>query len=44
MGALRQVAGETAVAVVSRVTDGQADVSRVDEAVGSLLAERGLAA
>ncbi len=44
MGALRQVAGETAVAVVSRVTDGQADVSRVDEAVGTLLAERGLAA
>ena len=44
MSALRQVAGETAVAVVSRLTDGQADANRVDAAVGTLLAERGLAA
>lgn len=44
MGALRQVAGETALAVVSRLTDGHADAGRVDAAVGTLLAERGLAA
>ncbi len=44
MGALRQVATETASAVVARLTDGQADAQRVDEAVRDLLAERGLAA
>ena len=44
MGALRQVAGETAVAIVARLTDGHADPHRVEAAVVELLAERGLAA
>ena len=44
LGALRQVAGEAASAVVARVTDGYADPPRVEAAVGALLAERGLAA
>ncbi len=44
MGALRQVSTETASAVVARLTDGQADEHRVDQAVRDLLAERGLAA
>ena len=44
MGALHQVATETASAVVARLTDGHADEHRVDQAVRELLAERGLAA
>ena len=44
MGALHQVSTETASAVVARLTDGQADAQRVDQAVRDLLAERGLAA
>lgn len=44
MGALRQVATETAEAVVARLTDGHADQARVAHAVDTLLAERGLAA
>ncbi len=45
MGALRQVAAEAAVAVVSRLTDGRYhDEHRVQEAVGAILAERGLPA
>lgn len=44
MGALREVATETAQAVVARLTDGQADHYRIDAVVGDLLAERGLAA
>ncbi len=44
MGALRQVATETASAVVARLTDGHSDEHRVDQAVRDLLAERGLAA
>ncbi len=44
MGALRQVATDTASAVVARLTDGHADDHRVDQAVRDLLAERGLAA
>lgn len=44
MGALRQVASETAAAVVARLADGYEDPQRVDAAVGALLAERGLAA
>ena len=45
MGALRQVATETAVAVVSRLTDGRYnDEDRVQASVGAILAERGLPA
>jgi F-type H+-transporting ATPase subunit b len=44
MAALRQVATETAHAVVARVAGGAADESRVSDAVGRVLAERGLAA
>jgi F-type H+-transporting ATPase subunit b len=44
LGALREVATETAQAVVARLTDGHADHTRIDAAVGDLLAERGLAA
>ena len=44
MGALRQVATETAQAVIARLTDQPADVPRVAQAVGDTLAERGLAA
>ena len=44
-GALRQVATETAVAVVARLTDGRLmDEHRAHEAVGAILAERGIAA
>ncbi len=44
MGALRQVAAETASALVSRLTNGRyADENRVRESVGAILAERGLA-
>ena len=43
MGAVRQVAAETASALVARLTSGRADAHRVDEAVGQVLAERGLA-
>ena len=43
MGALPQVAGETAVAVVTRLTGKAPDTARVDAAVGALLAARGLA-
>ena len=37
-------ATDTAAAVVARLTDGHADATRVGQAVGSILAERGLAA
>ena len=43
MGALRQVATETASAVVARLTGAAPDERRVDTAVGDLLARRGLA-
>ncbi len=43
MGALRQVAGETATAVITRLTGNAPDSARVDAAVGSLLAARGQA-
>jgi F-type H+-transporting ATPase subunit b len=42
MGALREVATETAVAVVSRLIGAQADIYRVQEAVSHELADRGL--
>ena len=44
MGALGQVATETAIAAVARLTNGHADDRRVQQAVGAILAERGLAA
>ena len=45
MGAMRQVATETAVAVLARLTDGRVmDDHRVQDAVGTILAERGIAA
>ncbi len=37
MGALRQVAGETAIAVVTRLTGHVPDAARVDQAVDSML-------
>lgn len=43
MGALQQVAGETAVDVIARLTGTQADRGQVDKAVGGILAARGLA-
>ena len=43
MGAVRQVASETAALLVARLTSGHADAHRADEAVGQVLAERGLA-
>ncbi len=43
LGSIGQVATETAVAVVERLT-GHADEARVQQAVGAILAERGLAA
>ena len=43
MGALRQVAGETAAVVVTRLTGVQASQPSVDAAVGAALAARGLA-
>jgi F-type H+-transporting ATPase subunit b len=42
MGALREVATDTATAVVSRLMGGQADAERVREAVSRTLADRGL--
>ena len=42
MGALRDVATDTALAVVSRLIGGQADAQRVQEAVSRELADRGL--
>jgi F-type H+-transporting ATPase subunit b len=42
MGALRQVAGETAVDVIVRLTGTAADRGQVDQAVGNVLAARGL--
>ena len=42
VGAVRHVASATASARVARLTSGQADQHRVDEAVGQVLAERGL--
>ena len=44
MGALRQVATETAMAVVGRLTDGHTDETRVSDAVGRVLSDRGLPA
>jgi len=41
MGALRQVAGDTATAVITRLTGKTPDSARVDAAVGTLLAARG---
>jgi F-type H+-transporting ATPase subunit b len=43
LGALRQVATETAAEVVARLTERPADPARVAEAVGAVLAERQLA-
>jgi F-type H+-transporting ATPase subunit b len=43
MGALRQVAGETAVDVIVRLTGATADRNQVDQAVGNVLTARGLA-
>jgi F-type H+-transporting ATPase subunit b len=43
MGALREVATETAVAVVSRLIGGEADTYRVQTAVSQVLEDRGLA-
>jgi F-type H+-transporting ATPase subunit b len=43
MGALREVATDTAVAVVSRLIGADADTTRVEAAVGQVLADRGLA-
>jgi F-type H+-transporting ATPase subunit b len=43
MGALRQVAGETAGEVISRLTGATPDAAQVDQAVGGVLAARGLA-
>ena len=40
MGALRQVASETASAVVSRLTGQSADPARIDAAVGDVMAAR----
>ena len=42
MGALRQVAGDTATEVVSRLTGAPASPVSVNAAVGSALAARGL--
>ncbi|HBK06487.1 MAG TPA: F0F1 ATP synthase subunit B' [Acetobacteraceae bacterium] len=42
MSAIRQVATETAVTVVSRLTGATPDAAQVDSAVGSALAARGL--
>jgi F-type H+-transporting ATPase subunit b len=42
MGALREVATDTAVAVVARLIGGEADTMRVQAAVGQVLADRGL--
>jgi F-type H+-transporting ATPase subunit b len=42
MSALRQVATETAATVVSRLTGVTADAGRLDSAIGSALAARGL--
>ncbi len=42
MSALRQVASDTAATVVTRLTGVSADVNRVNAAVGSALAARGL--
>lgn len=41
MGALRQVASETAVSVVARLTGHEPDRARVDAAVGDLIGARG---
>ncbi len=41
MGALREVAAETAGAVVARLTGQDADPAAVDEAVGDVMAARG---
>jgi F-type H+-transporting ATPase subunit b len=41
MGALRQVAGETATAVITRLTGRAPDAATVDHAVGDLLAASG---
>ena len=43
MGALRQVASVTAAEVVVRLTGATADAAQVDQAVGGVLAARGLA-
>jgi F-type H+-transporting ATPase subunit b len=42
MGALRQVATETAATVVTRLTGVAADTGRLDRAIGSALAARGI--
>jgi F-type H+-transporting ATPase subunit b len=44
MGAIRGVATETAAAIVTRLTGRAPNQSSVDHAIGTLLAERGLAA
>jgi len=42
MGALREVASQTALAIVGRLTGQAADTGRVDHAVSTILGERGL--
>jgi len=42
MGAIRQVAADTASSVVSRLTGAAPDAARLDSAVGSALAARGI--
>jgi len=42
MSALRQVATETAAAVVTRLTGTAPDARRLDKAIGSTLATRGI--
>ncbi|MDT7951526.1 MAG: F0F1 ATP synthase subunit B [Acetobacteraceae bacterium] len=44
MGALRQVASETATAVVSRLTGRSPDSARIDAAVGDIMSRGGVAA
>ncbi len=43
MGALREVATETAIAVVSRLIGSEPETYRVQQAVGRVMADRGLA-
>ena len=42
MGGLREVATDAALAVVARLTGGQPDAVRVQDAVGQVMADRGL--
>ena len=42
MGALRQVAGETAAAILARLAGQEGDRATLDDAVGAQLSGRGL--